>query len=286
MSNLAQSGSVDATGGNSFETGVIEAMADWCDALQGGASLQDAFAGLAAGLGAEAGMLVRTHLTSCKPIRIAVWDRHGASSSSPLSTSFADGFFGRHVSRPRSASVWLLSTHEENLSDRPDPALGVWQERRGLADFATLILAGGPPVRDHIELHFTHPVPDIMQAAFAAVLPTMARTWASRQVGLVSRSMPNQHAIRDPGSRGTGGGSLLGPANPARLSRAEFRVCFLLSRGLSVLGVAKELSVCEATVRSHLRSIYAKTETTNLAELVFHLLSSPQGTSDADRSCA
>ena len=67
--------------------------------------------------------------------------------------------------------------------------------------------------------------------------------------------------------------AILGISNPAKLSRAEFRVCLLLSRGLSIKGVTDELSLSEATVRSHLRSIYSKTEASGLPELVYRLLS-------------
>ncbi len=63
-------------------------------------------------------------------------------------------------------------------------------------------------------------------------------------------------------------------SNPANLSRAEFRVCLLLSHGLSVKGVTDELRLSEATVRSHLRSVYSKTETTGHAELLYRILSS------------
>ncbi|MDI3334891.1 helix-turn-helix transcriptional regulator [Defluviimonas aestuarii] len=285
-SNLVQSGKIATTAPGSFETGIIEAMAEWCDALHGGVGLEDAFAHLAAGFGAEAGLLVRTNLTDFRPMRIAAWDRRSASTSAPLTSSFADGFFGRPLARPRPASIWLASTHEDDGDNTPDPALVNWQCRRGLTEFATLVLTGGPPIRDHIELHFTNPVPSPVHAAFAAVMPTMARTWASRQVGLVARTVTNPRTPRDAGHNGPVTGAVLGIANPARLSRAEFRVCLLLSRGRSVLGVAEELAVSESTVRSHLRSIYAKTETSNLAELVFRLLATAPGDDLPDRSCA
>ena len=279
-----RTGSGSRTG--TFETGIIVAMAEWCDALYGGVSLNEAFAGLVTGFGAEAGMLVRTHVTDFRPARIAVWDRRGAAATAPLTTSFADAFFGRLFARPRATSDWLASTYEHSVGETPDPALSNWQTKRGLTEYAALVLAGGPPVRDHIELHFTNPLTDTMQAAITAVLPTMARTWASRQVGLITRTVVNHHAPREASMRQTVKGSLLGTANPARLSRAEFRVCMLLSRGLSVLGVAEELAVCESTVRSHLRSIYAKTDTSSLAELVFQLLSAAPPGEMPDSQCA
>lgn len=286
-SHFVHNGKASQTRAVSFEANVIEAMAEWCDALQGGTSLDEAFAGLAAGFGAEAGMLVRTHVSDFRPARIATWDRRSASTSAPLVMSFADGYFGRPLARPRSASVWIASTHEDDTGEGHDPALGLWQTRRGLTDFATLVLTGGPPVRDHIELHFSNPAPASLQAAITVVVPTMARTWASRQIGLVSRTVVNHRPSRET-ERAPGGarGALLNVTNPARLSRSEFRVCLLLSRGLSVLGVAKELSLCESTIRSHLRSIYAKTDTSNLAELVFLLLSPAKHGDQFDRRSA
>ena len=113
---------------------------------------------------------------------------------------------------------------------------------------------------------------DSTLSALNDVLPAMARTWSSRKVGLITRSVINhrsdyaQHldqSVRRP---------ILGVANPARLSSAEFRVCMLLSQGLSVAGVCSELSLAEATVRSHLRNIYAKSDSANLAELIFRLI--------------
>jgi DNA-binding NarL/FixJ family response regulator len=115
----------------------------------------------------------------------------------------------------------------------------------------------------------------------------MARTWANRQVGLVTRMVVNHRAAAEPAPARPVPAMILSPSNPARLSRAEFRVCLLLSRGLSVTGVSDELAVSEATVRSHLRSIFSKTETSGLAELVFALLrSKPDASAQSGLRCA
>ena len=171
----------------SQEAEIVDAIADWCDALHGNLTLQDAFSALASGLGAEAGMLVRTHQSDFKPVRVAVWDRLWARSSAPLQTSFADGYFGSALKHPKANSIWLASAHEFTPNDDPDPALGIWQARRKMQEYVVLVLSGGPAARDHIELHFAEVVPDAALATLAAVLPMMARTWASRQVGLVTR---------------------------------------------------------------------------------------------------
>ena len=50
-------------------------------------------------------------------------------------------------------------------------------------------------------------------------------------------------------------------------------VSLLVSRGLSIKAVSEELGLSDNTVRSHLRAIYAKTETASLSELIYLILS-------------
>lgn len=75
-----------------------------------------------------------------------------------------------------------------------------------------------------------------------------------------------------PGGTDRGLKSILSAENPARLSRAEYRVCLKLSRGRTLESVQFELGVTRATVRTHLRNIYAKTNTTSQPELISRLL--------------
>lgn len=69
---------------------------------------------------------------------------------------------------------------------------------------------------------------------------------------------------------------ILSFGNPARLSRAEFRLCTLLAAGLSTKQVREELGISQSTLRSHLRQIHAKTGTATLADLLYRLLA-PEG---------
>jgi DNA-binding NarL/FixJ family response regulator len=269
--SIAQNSSESSRSLNlSHSGGMIDAIADWCDALRGGLRLQDAFAGLAAGLRADAGMLVRTALSDFRPSRIAIWDRSGTDFRYPLSRSFADSYFGSAIARPRTASLWRKSDFVPDSSEFTDPALEIWQEHRGFSEYVVLVLASGSTTRDHIELHFRYGLSSSDMENLEAIVPTMGRIWATRQVGLVTRCVVNHR--RPPEPKMQEGARLLSIPNPARLSRAEFRVCLLLSRGLSVLSIAEELNVSEATIRTHLRNIYAKTHTAGMPELVYHLV--------------
>ena len=190
--SIAQNSSKSSRSLNlSHSGGMIDAIADWCDALRGGLRLQDAFAGLAAGLRADAGMLVRTALSDFRPSRIAIWDRSGTDFRYPLSRSFADSYFGSAIARPRTASLWRKSDFVPNSSEFTDPALEIWQEHRGFSEYVVLVLASGSTTRDHIELHFRYGLSSSDMENLEAIVPTMGRIWATRQVGLVTRCVVN-----------------------------------------------------------------------------------------------
>lgn len=255
----------------SVRSEVIETVASWCEALSGSLSLDVALEELTKGLGAQTGMIVRTYLGDSRSVHVASCDQaDGKKYVRPLKTSFADGCFGADFARARPATIWLASEYGDHAA--ADPALAEWQRARNLKEFVVLVLASGPRVLDHIELHFSEHLSRETKGALSAVLHTMARVWATRKVGLITRSIMNHSNGATAQSMNLKKLNVLGPENPARLSRAEFRVCLLLSNGLSVKAVTEELSIAETTVRTHLRNIYAKTDTNSLAELVFRLV--------------
>lgn len=255
---------------------IVGAIASWCEALHGTGKLETALAELARGLGAEAALLVRTHLVDGSETRIALHDAAAASRiTRPLRLSFGDAVFGHDLRRPKAGTSWFGSA----CADAPDPLLQDFQTARGFREFCVLVLGASATTRDHIELHFRDGLSSADHALLIAVVPTMARTWATRQIGLVTRVSSAGKPAAQPAL------PILSVANPARLSRAEFRVGLLLSRGLSVRGVCAELAVSEATVRTHLRNIYAKTDTGSLAELVFKLIGTKSAAADLAR-CA
>ena len=130
---------------------------------------------------------------------------------------------------------------------------------------------------DYIEFHFSALLTPAKQAEIEALVPTIERSWVGRKPGLVAAATLDGRAIparvSNENERRRWDRAILGMSNPAGLSRAEFRVCLLLSRGLSVKALSEELGLSDNTVRSHLRAIYAKTETTSLPELIYLIMS-------------
>ena len=260
----------------SMNAGVIGAIVSWCTALNGNSSLQSALTELARGLGAEAGIIVRTRLTDQRPVRIAACDLDRSEGiARPLRRAYADSFFGSLMLRARSATIWQATVQADDATG--DPALSEWQTSRGMKEFVVLVLSSDNGTRDHIELHFRDRLSSNLETLLSLMLPDMARIWASRQVGLITRTIINHRPGNQMGYQSPVPPCILDVNNPAQLSRAEFRVCLLLSRGLMIHAVMKELSLSESTIRTHLRNIYAKTECSSFAELVFHVIDRKPG---------
>lgn len=264
----------DCAGGVAREVsvGLIDVVATWSEALHGGGCLASVFSDLVRALGAEVGLIVRSLPGGVFPQVIAASDDSVTDSRTALRTSLAVNLFGSYLSSAQPATVWLASEHADETDATASARLAAWQAARGLREMAVLVLTNCTSARDHIELHFAQPVDAIVLRQIAAVLPTLARAWARRSAGLVSAQLVDRRRVAADRQSLPTGTPLLSVANPAQLSRAEFRICVLLSRGLSVKGLLGELGLSEATVRSHLRSIYAKTGAGSLADLVFRLM--------------
>jgi DNA-binding CsgD family transcriptional regulator len=255
------SGALGATGPD--RDALIDAVANWCECLQGRQPLVTALRRLAEGFGARAVALSRLSRGPGATARTVAWSAPGRPAAQRVTRSFAACVLGPYVDRPRVASVWLSS-----LTDDGDPALALFHARARLRETAVIALTVDGRWTDFLEIHFAERLGPGGAALLNMVAGTLARTWAHRSPGLFSDALLASQAEARVGFPEP----LLSVANPARLSRAEFRVCLLLSRGLNNAAVCGELAISPSTLKAHLRSIFAKTETGSLAELLFRLL--------------
>ncbi len=141
--------------------------------------------------------------------------------------------------------------------DSIGPELTAWMERRFTKDCVFVCLGGAAHHSDFLELHFKRPICDNEVAGIEFFADRISRLWKLRHPGLIAKKLSERSHPR--GSKMVS--DLLDITNPAKLTRAEFRICSLISRGLSVRSIAEELSLSLTTVRGHLRTIYQKTET-------------------------
>ena len=239
--------------------------------------LGEALAAISQAIGAEVAAISRDARQQGRTRLVADFDaRESDREAAPFKRPLAEDVLGDFYNRVRSGTVWFLSDHFSDGDFIASASLSNWLVARGLADIVVVAIESNGLQHDYLEFHFDHALGREMKAEFDTVMPTLVRAWGGRKTGLVTQAQMDERMIRARAlakeNRIKPSEPILGVSNPAKLSRAEFRVCLLLSRGLSVKAVTDELGLSESTVRSHLRSIYSKTETTGLAELVYRIL--------------
>lgn len=254
---------------------VLDGVAAWCGGLHGSMTLAQALERLACGIGARAAAISRHHhRTEECPRSVAVFN---GTFELPLPKPQCHHVLGYQFGRARAGTAWFLGDMLDDPAWLPSYELDGWLSAGDVREIAVLPMATTPQHTDYIEFHFDQPFSRSAQHEFETLVPTIQRSWTGRRPGLVARATADGRALlaRRPETEGptVWTTSILGMDNPAGLSRAEFRVCLLLSRGLSVKAVSQDLNLSENTVRSHLRAIYAKTETASLPELIYLIMS-------------
>ncbi len=257
---------------------VLDGIASWCGGLHGAMPLSEALQSLADGFGAESAALSRHLKTEDRPRTVATSDRRESDPDLPaLPRALACDVLDYLYDKARASTLWFLSDHLDDVQWQASHSLTNWQSLREVEEIVVIVLASNAQQSDYVEFHFTRLLERSEKLEFESLLPTIVRSWAGRKTGLVTQTRMDVRVARARAAveadRLMWDAPILGMSNPANLSRAEFRVCLLLSRGLSVKGVTDELGLTEATVRTHLRSIYSKTETSSLAELLYRILS-------------
>lgn len=252
------------------QTGLIDAIASWCECVQGRLPLLTALKVLAESLNARAVVLSRHGRAPGGSVWAVIHNAPAPTRSGcEVTHSYAQCVLSRYLDRPRPASVCFASLTE----GQDDPALDVFQQRSSIAETVVVTLALDEKWADYLEMHFAQAQQGGAQGLFNTLADTLSRTWVRRSPGLFSDAILQSQAQAHRGFHGP----ILSTANPARLSRAEFRVCVLLSRGLNTQAVCSELALSPSTLKAHLRRIFAKTETSSMAELIYLLLASWTG---------
>ncbi len=265
---------------------LLDGIAAWCGGLHGSMSLSDALMALAQAFGAEAAAISRRpvgrHLPRVEKERlkvIALFDEsYSAESVQCFRRPYCRDVIGYLFPTAQSATIWFLGDFLTDPKWMSTRGLENWRLSRVIDEIVVVSLASDSQNRDFIEFHFARPLAYSERLEIERLVPTLVRAWAGRKKGIVTQAQMDERMVHAraaaDASRLQPDAAILGMSNPARLSRAEFRVFLLVSRGLSIRGVTEELALTEATMRSHLRSIYSKTGVSGLPELVYRIMSS------------
>lgn len=219
------------------------------------------------GLGAAAIGVSRVRVGTTDRSRIVICDMDQSNGpKSPLTMSYASTILKDYAEKSKPGSLWFASMFDDNL----DPQLVELQRRRVWRELVIIPIGCSNKHSDFLELHFADKPGIVQLGLLDQVAETIVMTWQRRSPGLFAEAVLSRKAEKkDQLARLP----LLDTQNPARLSRCEYRVCMLIGHGLSNSAIESELCISRSTLRSHLRNIYAKTETSSLAELTYALLS-------------
>ena len=256
-------------GSNGAEADVrlIKATAIWCGFLQGSKPVLSALRAILDATEARAITLVRLPHEGAGKTQSLSLDTQKATLGVPgIEKSYGAMVLSNFARSAEPGTVWLRSMIG---NDAEVQALDDIQRRRGWSDLAIVPLSQSPKSMDMLELHFSSDRARWHHLSLNVVAGTLAETWAHRKPGLLTEAMLDRPSRKGAPEKLL---PLLSCENPARLSRAEFRVCLLLAQGLSNDRITAELSISLATLRTHLRNIYAKTGSDGHSELLYKLL--------------
>lgn len=251
---------------------LVEGVADWAISLQGKTPLLHGLSRLRDAFGAEALVLSRLGRVPGAGAQVLASDRRVSEADvEAVDRSFASVMLGPYLFKPRAGTTWFA----ENANVDDDPAFCRLRRRRGLSDLVVVVLEVEEKAVYFLEFHFSQRLGHEAHGAMNNLSGSLMTLWSQRATGRFSEALLKGRPAAPAATVRQGVPvNLLCASNPARLSRAEFRICSLLSTGLSSAGTRKELGISESTMRSHLRQIYVKTGASNMAELLFNLLAS------------
>ncbi|MGR3761757.1 helix-turn-helix transcriptional regulator [Roseobacteraceae bacterium NS-SX3] len=244
---------------------MIAPVARWCEGLHGRAPIKEALGSIVTALKAEAAALSRAPLDCSRRTTSVVYDTVKVSSGTALEQSYARALLGDCLGKAKPGLVWYKSAAGAGIA----PALDRFHAQRQLAELAVLPLTADGRSTDVLELHFSARPGPVQQALLNIIAGTLVRTWANRTPGLYMEACLRTRPAGRPAAPSS---QLLSMDNPAQLSRAEYRVCLMLSEGRGTERVQAQLGISKSTLRTHLRNIYAKTGTNTLNELVRQLV--------------
>jgi len=252
---------------------LFDILAIWCQLAQGAIPLRQGLERIGRLIGSEVTAVSRVdHGRQGDFAKLISHDANTdlSEDAGPFSVSFARGICGAHLETASPGSLWRGAI--EDFGSRARLA-SVFRHRR-LAETFVIPLVHQHSSSDLLELHFAHPISAALRHHLEGIGPVLADFWKSRALGVLSEAALSAQRDRQTVAPE---GDILSADNPFQLSRAEYRVCLMLSRGLNNKALLEELSIGMATLRTHLRNIYAKTDTASQPELIHRLLSPAAG---------
>ncbi len=252
-------------------------MMRWTECLHGDGSLRETlgeFAGLAQ---ADVVHLHRVSLATHAQRAIATVDRHAATGARPLVRAHGLALAGKTLVRAKPGTLWSMRELDPDSAARLDPRVLGWMDARGLRDAMMIPLSTAGEAADVLEFYLAAPLDRARRIGIEALAMAAAEAWGRRPEGRIARLLRTAPAIQDRLSQGGPPAHPLSQSNPLGLTAAELRICGMICQGAHLSETGKALGIAESTLRTHLRSIFAKTGVAGQVGLVRLLLEPETG---------
>ena len=261
-------------------TDCLGLVSDWTYALNGNGELSDVLDRLMRLLKAEVVAIVRMSKADFGVQSVARTDMQKGKVWPTQFCSCAGEIVGEFITSAKVGSLWKLSEAKSSNLDR------LAANDTGVPDhiFEGIVspLETTCSHIDFIELYFDHQPAEHDLQLLVMLIGTLTSGWRRRAPASISKAINPKRKLSRVLERKDNQFSVLDPENPAQLSRSEYRICSLLSEGMTVQVIAKVLSIRPATVRSHLSSIFSKTGASSQVELLYQLNNKPKPSHEID----
>lgn len=251
----------------------------WTECLHGAGSLRETMSDLTDLTGARVALLYRCCEMSGRSRMISALDRGARVGERPVTIPVGPSLLSASARGARAGTLWTLAdldpSDREALDERPLR----WSADRRLKDAAVVPLDRSGTSLDLLELHFPSRLDAPLRADLEVAVSSASAAWRRREKGRIARLLSATPAIAERLAQEvpSPSPSPLSPANPLGLTAAEMRICALMSAGHPAHAMTSHLKISESTLRTHLRSIYAKAGVGGQVDLVRLLLSASTG---------
>ncbi len=255
-----------------------EAAILWTECLHGAGDLRGTMISLSRCVRAVSVMLIRATLQPQRQRIISSFDSAAASGALPLTRPLGLDLITIPPHRARTGSLWSLRDPNLAPQDSLHPQQIHWLAQRAIADVIVLVLGQNGSSIDLLEFHLEHRANTRDLAQIEDLGQAIAFAWNRRPTGRVARMLSNAPGTArrlQPDQPETS--APLSSANPWQLTPTELRICGLIRDGLAATDIVATFGIAESTIRSHLRSIYAKAGVTGQVGLVHKLLEGTGG---------
>ena len=254
----------------------LDIVVTWVEAMHGHGDACSALHRVLGLVDARSASVVRLQLDTAKETALERADRAGAVPAPHVpGLSFPQYLLGHGLGQAQQGTVWYASDLAREIAgDERTGSLCMPDERT--REIAAIVLEPRRLSSDILVLHLPQRLSARDAGALSLLAGVLSRAWRHRSAGVFPAAVEhgrNAGAV----SERSAPDAILDASNPAGLSRSEYRVCQLVSHGMSAKAISGRLLISESTVRSHLRSIYAKTRANGQRELIYKLLAAAEG---------